>query len=513
MDDRIIPDPVFFKHTDVPRRNDELRSLEVCKAVAKVIECSSLIDGAQKHKGLWKIYLKAEDTRVKLLSNGLTLRGKRITLYDQDPRSREHLKTVTERIVIKDIPLSVHNDVIFDSLKQIAGDTRFTSPMKYSVERDEDGTRTEFKNGDRFIFAEAPISPPLPVDFHVGDCSGRLYHDSQEQTCRVCGETGHRFKSDSCPAYGTNLNHFPFKSHENKLSNFWPCYVQYRDQTFNSAEHAWYHTIATELGLPDVAKQIKSAKHAGAAKAIANKHIPREMIENWEDQCGKTVMTEIVQSKVYQNEDVAKYLRYTGTTILVEATPNKVWGCGLYPHQVRVTKKDYWPGENLLGQILMDIRTAITSTSFSDELLFDQEWEDEHQTVDEYIAHVNEDIIKPKDTQEPKTNEQSPEQCEEPDPLVQTLEPSTGVRAATNVRGRQIDRIQKNSRSGLSRSHSLSSRPAPGSEPISKYFKPRDSTPVRQSQTVSKPETPKRRASTSPSAQKSTKQSKNSDVT
>ena len=506
MANNTLPDPVYFKHSDVYKRNEELRSLEVCKAVAKSIECTSLIEGAQKHKGLWKVYLKCEEIRAKLLSNGLTLRGKRITLYDKDPRAKEH--TVTERIVIKDIPLSVSNDEIYDSLKQISGDTRFTSPMKYSVERDEDGTRTDFKNGDRFIFAEAPISPPLPVEFHVGENSGRLYHDSQEQTCRVCGENGHRFKSDSCPAYDTGLNHFPFKSHENKLSNFWPCTVVFRDETFNSSEHAWYHTIATELGLPDVAKQIKSAKHAGAAKAIASKHIPRQMIENWQDQCGKQVMSEIVRCKVFQNDDVAQYLRYTGTTVLVEATPDKVWGSGLYPHQVRVTKPEYWPGQNLLGEILMDIRTSITSTAFSDELLIDQEWEDEHQTVDDYFAQVDEQKIV-SDITEPVPRDDSHTPAEEARPPTQNCISSLQEVPATHARGRQTERIRKNN--SLARSHSSNSRPASGSEPISKYFKPRDSTPTGEPLSTNKPDTPKRRASDSPSEQKCTKQSKTKD--
>ena len=477
-----LPEPVYFKHSDVYRRSDELRSLEVCKAVAKVIECTTLIDGAQNHKGTWKIYLKCEDTRAKLLSKGLTLRGKRVTLYDQDPRlpNNKNLRAVTERILIKDIPLSVSNDVILESLKEIAGDIKFTSPMKYSVERDEDGTRTDFKNGDRFIFAEAPISPPLPFDFHVGGHSGRLYHDSQEKTCRVCGQSGHRFRSDNCPAYDTNLKHFPFKSHENKLSNFWPCKVEYRDNTFNSSEHAWYHTIATELGLPETAQQIKAAKHAGAAKAIARKQIPREMIDNWEEQCGMQVMTEIVQNKVFQNEDVALYLKNTGSTILVEATPDKVWGSGLFPHQVRVTKPDYWPGQNLLGQILMKIRESITSISLSDDILVDEEWEDEHPVSEEYLSQVREAEIADAE----KTAKEKPVASTESKP----------------ARGRQAERIKTNHQT---RSRSPSARPS-----IARYFRSRDNTPDKQPIAATKTETPKRRASGSPSQQKSTKLSK-----
>lgn len=47
----------------------------------------------------------------------------------------------------------------------------------------------------------------------------------------------------------------------------------------------------------------------------------------------------------------------TGNAYLVEANPDdKVWGIGMDRYDKYARAPGYWKGDNLLGQILMDVR-------------------------------------------------------------------------------------------------------------------------------------------------------------
>ncbi len=50
-----------------------------------------------------------------------------------------------------------------------------------------------------------------------------------------------------------------------------------------------------------------------------------------------------------------EYLLWT-TGYIVEVTTNPIWGSGLMPDMTRMMLKDYWPGKNNLGQILMELQ-------------------------------------------------------------------------------------------------------------------------------------------------------------
>ncbi len=46
-----------------------------------------------------------------------------------------------------------------------------------------------------------------------------------------------------------------------------------------------------------------------------------------------------------------------GNTILAEASPmDKIWGIGLDAKTAEIMPPDEWPGKNLLGKILMELR-------------------------------------------------------------------------------------------------------------------------------------------------------------
>ena len=107
--------PIFIKDADWP---SHMTNFSVCMAVTNEIDSNELI-GAQKIGGLWRIYLKSETAHRKLLL-GFEYQGQHIPVYKQNP-FRTGAKTPDDqliRITVKDLPLSVNNQVIEDYLRQ-----------------------------------------------------------------------------------------------------------------------------------------------------------------------------------------------------------------------------------------------------------------------------------------------------------------------------------------------------------------------------------------------------------
>lgn len=76
----------------------------------------------------------------------------------------------------------------------------------------------------------------------------------------------------------------------------------------------------------------------------------------WEDNKVRIVY-EGCRAKFEQNPKLKKKLLDTGESIMAEASPyDKIWGIGMDAETAAKTYHDNWPGENLLGRILMTLR-------------------------------------------------------------------------------------------------------------------------------------------------------------
>lgn len=65
-------------------------------------------------------------------------------------------------------------------------------------------------------------------------------------------------------------------------------------------------------------------------------------------------------AKFSQNEDLKKKLIATGDDILVEASPyDTIWGIGLKESDPLARKRETWKGQNLLGDILVEVREKL----------------------------------------------------------------------------------------------------------------------------------------------------------
>ena len=163
--------PVFVKHRSVPESLDKpLYADEMFKNLVKVIP-SIDIKGIQRIGGLWRLYIANQNERIKLISNGMNIRNTSVSVFDMNPffpNGRED----TLKLLIKDIPLSVHESVIIDEMERrkckVIGKIMF---QKLRV----DGKLTECMTGDCIVYIEH-ITSSLPRLVTFGPFKRRVFH-------------------------------------------------------------------------------------------------------------------------------------------------------------------------------------------------------------------------------------------------------------------------------------------------------------------------------------------------
>ena len=132
------------------------------------------------------------------------------------------------------------------------------------------------------------------------------------------------------------------------------CDIDVFGQSFKSAEHAYQWKKATDANEPHLAVQIKRAIHAGRAKGLS-KAIPEEFCKVWENN-SLEAMEEIITAKSQQVPEFKDYLMKTGKAYLAEATHDSFWASGLSVENTSKVNPEFFPGNNRLGQLLMNLR-------------------------------------------------------------------------------------------------------------------------------------------------------------
>lgn len=109
-----------------------------------------------------------------------------------------------------------------------------------------------------------------------------------------------------------------------------------------------------------IAEQIMQARSPRKMKALGPK------VRHFKEGVWKANRVSIVRknnvAKFTQNEKLCQALLKT-TGLLAEASPSdKIWGIGLNESKAKVTDPSKWPGLNLLGQVLTDVREEIRAS-------------------------------------------------------------------------------------------------------------------------------------------------------
>lgn len=129
------------------------------------------------------------ESQCKLLAEGLNLRGKNVTIHENNP----FLRTARDTVIVKvcDVPLSVHDSEIVTQLRNMGAD--IVGECKKEKLR-VDGKLVNCMTGNRRIEIKKP-KEPLPRFTAINDFKAKLFHYGQPRTqdviCNQCLEKGH----------------------------------------------------------------------------------------------------------------------------------------------------------------------------------------------------------------------------------------------------------------------------------------------------------------------------------
>ena len=349
-------EPLFLKDRDIA--SQDITPYNICKALETIVRATS-IDGVQKIGGIWRLYFKDKESRTNvLLKRTVTIVGKNIAIYDQNPFATKQANPddKKDKLTIKNVPLSVSNEEIQKMLE--SKNIKLSSKVKFSYIRDEQGSLTGYRNGDRFVYCE-PFDPPIQVKQKVGNFQCLVFHHGKDhRICKSCNQTGHRPGDEKCLNRAEPGTILAFSSYQHPLSNHYPAPVKAFDEKepFKSVEHALFWGMATDLGQPNLAKKIRNAKHAGVAKALS-KQMDEEDRDKWEDDNLDNIST-ILHEKAKTCAPFRRCLLENRDKLLAECTSNLKWASGLPKNVTEITQPSAFPGKNLLGALLMDIQKA-----------------------------------------------------------------------------------------------------------------------------------------------------------
>jgi len=111
-------------------------------------------------------------------------------------------------------------------------------------------------------------------------------------------------------------------------------------------------------GDAEAAAQILAAPHPGAAKALGCQ-VRGFDEQRWAEHRFEGVVAGNM-AKFGQHPQLRDFLAGTGSRVLVEASPqDRVWGVGLVADDERAVSPARWPGLNLLGFALMEVRQQL----------------------------------------------------------------------------------------------------------------------------------------------------------
>lgn len=160
----------------------------------------------------------------------------------------------------------------------------------------------------------------------------------------------------SIPALKPGTNFIFFL--KNYLSNFYRCSFIENGITFSNTEQYFMYQKALFFKDVATANKILSTNNPFDAKAYGRE------VKNYNDEQWASVRYKIMYNanwlKYTQNKNLADKLLATGNLVLVECNPvDRIWGIGLTVDAAKETTPENWNGKNLLGLVLMEVRTNL----------------------------------------------------------------------------------------------------------------------------------------------------------
>ncbi|ARU56671.1 putative ABC transporter periplasmic component [Oleiphilus messinensis] len=166
-------------------------------------------------------------------------------------------------------------------------------------------------------------------------------------------------------AAGQSFKYVFFWGHRKSSAVTKTCFSQWYEAPFQkegvlypTAEHFMMAAKAQLFGDSQTRERIFKAKTPGEAKRLGRE------VNGFDEAIWTAERFNLVvagnMAKFSQHPELLSYLLGTGERVLVEASPlDKIWGIGLAADDPLASSPDVWPGLNLLGYALMEVRSRL----------------------------------------------------------------------------------------------------------------------------------------------------------
>ena len=142
------------------------------------------------------------------------------------------------------------------------------------------------------------------------------------------------------------------------LSNWYNSPFTYANVNYFCAEQYMMAQKACAFDDHENYEKIMAAKDPAAIKRYG-RLVKNYDSETW-DKIRYQIMRRGIRAKFQQNRELLEKLLDTGMSVLVEASPrDDVWGVKMSASNPNITKIHKWNGRNLLGRVLMQVRTDL----------------------------------------------------------------------------------------------------------------------------------------------------------
>ena len=132
--------------------------------------------------------------------------------------------------------------------------------------------------------------------------------------------------------------------------------------TFETSEHAYQFRACEEHLRPDIAEQVFKAKNPREAKYLSASIKDADPSSHW-NTTKYEVMRHVLMAKAESSESLCEYLLESDNKPLVEATSDMYWGSNLSYNLTITTLPEKYPGKNMLGKLLCEIRLLLKKRS------------------------------------------------------------------------------------------------------------------------------------------------------
>ena len=126
--------------------------------------------------------------------------------------------------------------------------------------------------------------------------------------------------------------------------------------SFPSSEYYYQFKRLKHHDLGEEAYLLLTEADSFRAMKKAKELVPNDKVSNKWKEKAYDEMFKTNQLK-YQTYKYAHNVLLSSALTIAEATGDPYWGMGLNPQQTLECLMDYWPRENKIGQILMEIRS------------------------------------------------------------------------------------------------------------------------------------------------------------